>query len=61
MEQPAVKAKDCWYDQYGKIRILATADGYAMVRRPWAAPFVEDIKTIRKNWVHEDNITIQQP
>jgi len=61
MEQPAVKPKDFWYDKHGKIRIMATADGYAMARRPHCLPFCEDIKTIRRDWIHQDNIEIMEP
>ncbi len=61
MEQPPVRAKDFWYDKHGKIRIMATADGYAMCRRPGLMVFVKDIKFIRANWIHQDNIEIMEP
>ncbi len=33
-----------WVDQHGPVRIMAIADGYAMVRRPGCMPFVEPIR-----------------
>jgi len=61
INEPNVRPKDFWYDTVGKIRIMAVGDGYAMCRRPHCMPFVEDIKTIKRDWVHQDNLEVQQP
>lgn len=36
------------YDKTGKIRIMTSADGYCMCRRPGAIPFVMKIKEWEK-------------
>lgn len=36
--------KDIRYDKYGKLTCMAWADGYVMVRRPRAHPFVMTMK-----------------
>lgn len=36
--------KNVRYDQYGKLTAMAWADGYVMVRRPHAMPFVMALK-----------------
>lgn len=35
-----------WEDEYGIIRVMVVAEGYAMCRRPGAVPFVIAVKHI---------------
>ena len=39
-EQPAIQPGYTWQDDISPIRVMAVADGYAMVRRPGCLPFV---------------------
>ncbi len=34
-------------DDGAKVRVMAVADGWAMVRRPGCAPFVQSVKTLK--------------
>lgn len=38
-EQP-IKVGDKFVDEHGRFQVMAIADGWAMVRRPRAVPFV---------------------
>jgi hypothetical protein len=33
-------------DAHGPIRVMAVAEGYAMVRRPHASPFILPVRTV---------------
>ena len=43
-----------WVDNFGPIRIMAIAGGYAMVRRPGGMPFVELIREFGKRYQIDD-------
>lgn len=43
-ERP-IEVGDAFEDDYGRLRVIAIADGYLMIRRPQAQPFVICHKT----------------
>lgn len=36
----AIKRGDVLFDIYGKMKVMAVADNYCMVRRPYCYPFI---------------------
>lgn len=44
-----VKRGQHWRDRNGHYRVMAVAEGYAMIRRKGCAPFVRSAKEIERN------------
>lgn len=42
-----IEAGQRWADQYGEARVLAVAEGYAMLRRPTSNPFIVPLGLMR--------------
>lgn len=48
-------------DEHGAMRVMAVAEGYVMLRRPRATPFVRSVKEIEKLLIAGSKPLTEQP
>lgn len=54
----AVLPNQYWSDWVGSARVLAVAEGYAMLRRKGAVPFVVSVKELDESWEFGEKLRI---